>query len=137
MHGKMGLLSTYPGSHSLNILCPDNLVAFNIGYFWLFPNPLEDCVCESSSIALDMTIVYVTNPAFIVKKGILGVCHLEEVIVIAHNRLRRVLLQYDNIRIVDKPVGSLVFFREDRCKNERRTLAGVVLMIGREWSGQG
>jgi len=78
-------------------LCPDNLVAFNVVDFWLFPNPLEDCVCESSSIALDMTVVYVTNPAVITQKRILGVYRLEEVIVIAYNRLRRVLLQYDNI----------------------------------------
>lgn len=99
----MGLWPTYPWRPGLSVLChnlvlcPDNLVAFNIVDFRLLTNPVEDCVCESSSIAFDMTVVDVTDSTLIIHKKVLGVCRLEEVIMIAHNRLRRVLLQYDDI----------------------------------------
>ena len=82
IHGEMSAFLTYPGSSRLDILGPNNLVVLNIVYFRHFPNPLENSVRELASVAFDMAIEDVTNPTIIVQVGVLGMRHLEEVVVI-------------------------------------------------------
>ena len=81
-HGKISALLTYPRSRFLDTLGLYNLITLNIIDFRHFPNPLEDPVREHSCVALDMAIVYVTNPAVITQVGILCMRGLEEVVMV-------------------------------------------------------
>ena len=102
---------TYPGGRSLDLVGPDNLVALNIVHFGHFANPLENSVRELASVSLDMAIEHVTDPAITVQMGVLGMCRLEEVIMVIKSRQRHVLLQHDDIRVTDKSVRGFMLCR--------------------------
>lgn len=115
-HGEMSILLTYPGGRFLNILGPDNLVALNIIHFGHFTNPLKNSVRKLASVALDMAIEHVTDPAIAVQVGVLGMRCLEEVVMVIKSRQRHVLLQHDDIRAIDKSVRGFMLCRVKRGK---------------------
>ncbi len=78
----MRALLTYPGGRYLDILGLHNLITLNVIDFRHFPNPLEDPVREFSCVALDMAVEYVTDAAVIIQVGILGMCYLEEIVMV-------------------------------------------------------
>jgi len=56
-----------------------NLVTLNILDFGHLPNPFENSVRELASVALDMAIVNVADPAIIVQVRVLGMGYPDEV----------------------------------------------------------
>lgn len=108
---RMSYLLTYPGGSLLDLMGPDNLVALDIVHFGHFANPLENSVRELASVALDMTIEHVTDPAITVQMGVLGMCCLEEVVMVIKSRQRHVLLQHNDIRVTDKSVRGFMLCR--------------------------
>jgi len=96
---------------------PDDLVALNIVHFGHFANPLKNSVREFTSVALDMTIEHVTDPAITVQVGVLGMRCLDEVVVVIKSRQRHVLLEHDDIRVVDGSVRSFILYRVEGGKD--------------------
>jgi len=107
----MSIFLTYPGGRGLDLVGPDNLVTLNIVHFGHFANPLENSVRELTSVALDMAVEHVTNPAITVQVGVLGMRCLEEVVVVIKSRQWHVLLQNDDIRVIDKSVRGFMLYR--------------------------
>jgi hypothetical protein len=79
IHGEISAWLTYPGSRLLDFLSLDNLVTLNILDFGHLPNSFENTLRERASVALDMAIVNVTDPAIIAEVRILGMGHVDEV----------------------------------------------------------
>ena len=90
---------------------PDKLVALNIFHLGHLTNPLENSVRELASVALNMAIEHVTDPAITVQVGVLGMRCLEEVVMVIKSRQRHVLLQHDDIRAIDKSVRGFMLCR--------------------------
>ena len=82
IHGEMSALLTYPGGSCLDFLGLDNLVALNIIHFGHFADPLKNSGGELASVALEMAIENMTNPAIIIQVGVLGMSSFEKVVMI-------------------------------------------------------
>jgi hypothetical protein len=73
------------------------------------PYLFDDVLSELSSITFEVSVVNVTETLrrLVTKKRVRGVSHLEEVEVVLHDSLRKVITKNDDIRVVNGSIWML------------------------------
>jgi hypothetical protein len=73
------------------------------------PYLFDDVLSELSSVTFEVPVVNVTEALcrLVTEERVIGVSHLEEVEVVLHNSLRKVITKNDDIRVVNGSVWML------------------------------
>ena len=86
----------------------NNGVLFDVSDLWHLPDPLDDGVGETASVALEVTVIDLADPNGTVgEKRTLFMSSLEEVEMVVQGGGAVVVLQHDNVWMVEDLVGVL------------------------------
>ena len=87
------------------------------------PDPLNDGIGETTSVALEMAVVYLADAdGPVSEKRVFLVSALEEVEVVVHGGVVEVVLQHDDVRVVEDLVLVLGLEGMEGGERERRPL---------------
>lgn len=101
----------------------NNGVLFNVSDLWHLPDSFDDGVGETTSVALEVTVVYLADANGPVnEKRVFLVSDLEEAEVTVEGRGVEVVLQHDDVRVVEDLVRLLSLEGMEGGERERRPL---------------
>jgi len=80
----------------------NNGVLFDVSNLWHLPDSFDDGVGETTSVALEVTVVYLADAnGPVSEKRIFLVSDLEEVEMVVYGGGVEVVLQHDDVRVVE------------------------------------
>ena len=106
----------------------NNGILFDVSDLWHLPDTLNDGVGETTSVALEVTVVDLadTNGTFD-EEGVFLMSGLEEVEMVVHGGGVEVVLQHDDVRIVEDSIRVLGLEGMEGGECERRPLTWDVM----------
>ena len=111
----------------------DDLVVLDVVDLGHHPDVVDDVLAELARVALDMAVVDVGEAGERVRERVRGVNVLEEVHMVRHEGGRDTVLEHDDIRVVNGPMGVLLHMK----RGDGHPLgAARRVMVGGERSGR-
>jgi hypothetical protein len=112
-----------PWSKALSVHRMNNRVLLDISHLRHLPNALDDGVGETTRVALEVTVVHLTDAnGSISEERVFFVGGLKEVEVVIHDGGVEVVLQHDDERVVENLLGMLSLEGMEGGERERRPL---------------
>ena len=128
-----GVLGGVEVGVSLDLERTDDLVRLNVLHLGHHADVLDDIPAELACVPLDVSVVDVGEPRKRVRGRVSRVHVLDEVHVVRHEGRRDAVLEHDDVRVVDGPMGMLLHMK--RGDSHARSAPGGV-MVGGERGGR-
>jgi hypothetical protein len=109
-----------------------NLIFLNVRHLGRGANSVDDAEGKAARIAVEVTVIDVSEARKVVDKRVFRVSILEEVHMCLHEVERNIILEDDNVRVVHGAMGMVLLDEGSKCK---AGTSGKIVRRGRKRRG--